>query len=142
MLCDLCKKNMATYHSKTIINGIESSEHLCAECARIMNRNVDFDSFDMFDIFHSPLDYDDDIELISNDLFDNSFGRQNENNQGIIENALESIKKGAKKYKDEKSKIDPELENLKQQLKEAVEKEDFEKASQLKKEIDKKEKGD
>lgn len=137
MLCDKCKKNPATYHSKTIINGIESSEHLCSECAREMNRHVDFESFDMFDIFHSPLDLDEDFDLIPNDIFDSHYPSFVSNEKGIIDNALSSIKKGAKKYAEEQSKLDPEVEKLKLQLKDAVENEDYEKASELKKEIQK-----
>lgn len=135
MLCDNCKKNTATYHSKTIINGVESSEHLCSECAKKLNRHVDFESFDMFDIFHPSIDYDD-FDLISNDLFENPYLSFDNNNHGIIGNALSSIKKGAKKYNDEKAKLDPEIEELKKKLKEAVENENYEKAAELKKELD------
>lgn len=141
MLCDKCKKNVATYHSKTIINGIESSEHLCSDCARELNRSVDFDSFDMFDIFHPSIDFNNDLGIIPNDIFESPFELYQSNNQGIIGNALSSIKKGAQKFSDEKSKIDPEIENLKNQLKEAVDKEDYEKAVELKKEIEKRMKG-
>lgn len=138
MLCEKCKKNVATYHSKTIINGIESSEHLCSECAQKLNRSIDFDTFDMFDIFHPSIDYNDNYNVIPNDIFASPFDLYQSNNQGIIGNALSSIKKGAKKFSDEKSKVDPEIENLKRQLKEAVDNEDYEKAVELKKEIEKK----
>lgn len=33
MLCDKCKKNQATTHIKTNINGVVSSYNLCAHCA-------------------------------------------------------------------------------------------------------------
>jgi protein arginine kinase activator len=33
MLCDKCKKNEATTHIKTNINGVVSSHNLCAHCA-------------------------------------------------------------------------------------------------------------
>lgn len=33
MLCDACKKNPATVHSMTIINGVKEERYLCAACA-------------------------------------------------------------------------------------------------------------
>ncbi len=33
MLCDKCKKNVATTHIKTVINGQVTNTHLCGECA-------------------------------------------------------------------------------------------------------------
>ncbi len=33
MLCDKCKKNSATTHIKTVVNGIVKDEYLCNECA-------------------------------------------------------------------------------------------------------------
>lgn len=33
MLCDSCKKNEATVHTVTIINGMKQEHYLCAECA-------------------------------------------------------------------------------------------------------------
>ena len=32
MLCDNCKRNEAKFHSVTIINGVRTERHLCAEC--------------------------------------------------------------------------------------------------------------
>ena len=32
MLCDVCKKNQATYHSMQVINGHRSESHLCQGC--------------------------------------------------------------------------------------------------------------
>lgn len=34
MLCDKCKKNVATTHIKTSINGVIESHHLCSQCAK------------------------------------------------------------------------------------------------------------
>ena len=33
MLCDNCKKNAATTHIRSVVNGQVSDKHLCAECA-------------------------------------------------------------------------------------------------------------
>ena len=34
MLCDKCKKNNASYFSRTTINGVTHEEHLCLDCAK------------------------------------------------------------------------------------------------------------
>lgn len=34
MVCDECKKNQATYHSITKINGVTTEKHLCPACYR------------------------------------------------------------------------------------------------------------
>ena len=33
MLCEICKKNVATTHIRSVINGVAKESHLCAECA-------------------------------------------------------------------------------------------------------------
>ena len=33
MLCERCKKNVATTHIRSVINGVAKEVHLCAECA-------------------------------------------------------------------------------------------------------------
>ena len=37
MLCDICKKNNAVIHRIVIINGEQHQQHLCADCARTIN---------------------------------------------------------------------------------------------------------
>lgn len=141
MLCDKCKKNTATYHSRTIINGIESSEHLCSECAAKMGKKIESPSFGLFDVFSSPFidDRDFGFDLIPENIWENeNFLPERKENNGIIDNALSSIKKGADKFNKDKSNIDPEVEKLKLELKDAVEKEDYEKAAVLKKKIEEK----
>lgn len=44
MLCDKCKKNSATYFSTVNINGNVTETHLCAECASEVN-TFNFNSF-------------------------------------------------------------------------------------------------
>lgn len=43
MLCDRCKKNVATYHRSVMINGEGYETHLCEKCANEMNLDTDFD---------------------------------------------------------------------------------------------------
>ena len=51
MLCEKCKKNQATTHIKTIINGKYSEKHLCSECYKEEN---DFaGGFSVGDMFSS-----------------------------------------------------------------------------------------
>lgn len=33
MLCDICKKNVATFHYTEVVGGVKSEHHLCSECA-------------------------------------------------------------------------------------------------------------
>lgn len=33
MLCDICKKNIATFHYTEVVGGVKSEHHLCSECA-------------------------------------------------------------------------------------------------------------
>ena len=55
MLCDKCKKNVATFHKSIFINGKGYETHLCSDCASLMNFdeinfNTDIDvEFDAFD---------------------------------------------------------------------------------------------
>ena len=43
MLCDRCKKNVATFHKSVMINGEGYETHLCEECAKDMDLNMDMD---------------------------------------------------------------------------------------------------
>ena len=142
MLCDKCKKNVATYHSKTIINGVETNEHLCSECAKKagVDTSFDFGNFRFFDMFDSPFIEDNDFDLgyLPSSIFDsdNDFYENRFSSKGILDDAMQSIKKGAKEFKEEESKIDPNLKKLQEELKDAVDKEDYEKAVELKKKIE------
>ena len=46
MLCDKCKKNMATVHLTKIVNGKKQEQHLCSTCAGDIDNTFTFD--DMF----------------------------------------------------------------------------------------------
>ncbi len=41
MICEKCKKRQATVHLKTLVNGIYEERHLCAECARDYDSELD-----------------------------------------------------------------------------------------------------
>ena len=136
MLCDKCKKNEANYYRKTIINGVTTEQHLCSECAKKVDPHAfdferfgNFDLFDVFDSKRSLLDFDDDGFGFEDSFFE-------PRNTGLIGDAMKSISVGAEKFKTENKKRNPKLDKLKSDLRNAVEKEDYEKAAKLKKEIE------
>ncbi len=144
MLCDKCKKNIATYHSKTVINGVSTEEHLCSSCARKNGAKpfelISNDLFNSFSMLPFISDNQYDIEDLSDDIFDDGFLRiyDSQNNKDILSQAKNAINIGAQKIKSvEENSENKELNELQQKLKKAVEDENYEEASKLKKEIDK-----
>lgn len=137
MLCDRCKKNTATLYSKTIINGVESNENLCSECAKKLGKDYASFGFGLFDMFNNPISRRSlfDIDFFDDDILTGDVYLEKNTDNGIICNALNSVKKGISKFKEDKEKEDPKLIDLKQKLKNAVECEDYEKAAELKKQI-------
>ena len=148
MLCDKCKRNAAIYHSQTVINGIVNEEHLCESCAS--QNNSSFAQFvsNVFD--ESLLDmfgFEDALcgcgTKFSDIIRSGVVGCNNCENsyKGILSDAMNSIRIGADKARKEMSSGDFErkkqITSLRNQIAEAVEREDYEKASELKKEIDK-----
>lgn len=138
MLCNKCHRNSAVFHSKTIINGSVSEEHLCSECVDDCKLN----SFHNFieDLFVSP------FELISPSLFgidmnsyESNYLMEDRNNnkyhnyKSILDKAVQSIRIGA----DSTTTLTPTEVELRAQLATAVENEEYEKASEIKKELDK-----
>ena len=45
MLCQACKKNQATFHYTSIVNGAKEEVHLCEECMNKWKQNGDFADF-------------------------------------------------------------------------------------------------
>lgn len=41
MICEKCKKRQASVHIKTLINGVYVEKHLCSECARDYDSELD-----------------------------------------------------------------------------------------------------
>ncbi len=64
MLCDRCKVREATYHSTVNINGKVSESHLCSECA--ISENKVNNIFNLGNFFTSPFDLEEDV-LISDE---------------------------------------------------------------------------
>ncbi|MDR1704701.1 MAG: excinuclease ABC subunit B, partial [Clostridiales bacterium] len=40
MICDRCKKNPATVHVESIMNGVRTEHNLCFECAATINAEM------------------------------------------------------------------------------------------------------
>ncbi|SHH44407.1 UvrB/UvrC motif-containing protein [Tepidibacter thalassicus] len=161
MICEKCNKREATIHLTEIINGKKRELHLCEECAnkeKSINFNMDFDMpFSMKDILSSIIDMG-----ISNDFYKveefvcseckESYTRFKEigrlgcykcydafKEQLIpvikrIQGSTEHIGKVPKKIGGS-LRIKNEIKRLKNELNKAVEREEFEKAAQIRDKI-------
>ena len=136
MLCNKCHRNEAIFHSTTIINGCASEEHLCSDCVDD-NKFKSFDGF-MQDFLASPLEFlfpqfvafDDyvPIEMIERESRYDRYA----NYKDVLNQAMESIRIGV----DSATQLSPKEIDLRQKLADAVDKEEYEIASQIKKELD------
>lgn len=155
MLCDECGKNEASVHVTSIINGNKTERHLCEECAR-KNQSFLNSSFSMENLFSSMLNnaFNTATYLPSKgcskcgmtyDEFRNTgkFGCSDcidtfkqrlmpvvRNIQGYDTHAGKIPKRAGGSYR-----VQKDIEKLKLQLKQAVEKEEYEKAAQLRDKI-------
>lgn len=141
MICDRCKKREANTYLRTEVNGRVSEEHLCSECARLESNMEDNYFSNFFDDFFTPslgLNFD------SHFPFTPAFGFSGAQGNSILDQAKKSIKIGADKFREDVKDNPNSLKilNLRRELNEVVEKEDYERASEIKKEIDALEKGD
>lgn len=159
MLCEECGKNQATVHMKKIINNNVTESHLCEECAK-KNNNFNFDtSFSIQNILAGLIDSSYDgpvkIEQIKSLTCDNcglTYGKFRQTGKFGCSNCYDSfreklvplikkiqghdshvgkIPKKAGKNINAKKMID----KLKMELDLAVNKEEFEKAAQLRDKI-------
>ena len=127
MLCDKCKKNVATFHRSVNINGKGFETHLCSKCAA----GLEGDPFvtALSDMFDDNMYWDEDErEFVS--VFDNPM-------LGNIE--PDQMPDKPKDYKLDQDVLDTsgKIEALQNQIKLAVENENYEEAAKLKKEIEK-----
>ncbi len=139
MVCDRCRLREATTFYKMTINGDTREEHLCSECASASYIMRD-DYFNIFEDFFSPSFGFDFIPQIN---FSPAYAGV-KRKDSIIDQAKNSIRLGANKFRDE-VKDNPnalKLMNLRRELNQAVEMENYERASEIKREIDSLDKGD
>ncbi|MCD6422737.1 MAG: UvrB/UvrC motif-containing protein [Elusimicrobia bacterium] len=153
MICDICHKNEATIHLKQIINGEKSELHICMDCAIEMGMKVGemLGSLDIFSKFLTG------FVQKSPKLFCKTCGKTLEEFyedgklgcadcwrtfRAELKDLLKKIQ-GTAQQKNippqqsikTKTDVDEKIKFLKQKLKEAVEREDFEEAARLRDEI-------
>ncbi len=127
MLCDNCKNNEATFHRSVSINGKGYETHLCSVCASKMESDPFVTA--LGNMFDTRLEWNEmDREFVS--AFD------------VMQDILPFERKIVDKTKDYKLDecvldVDNQIEALQNQIKLAVEAENYEEAAKLKKEIDK-----
>ena len=151
MLCDICKKNVATIHSTYNINGEVFDSHLCEECAQKTN----YKPFGGFDSFFSDLasNFYDPISEIRGKITCSKCGTTLSDFKETGKLGCQECYKTFKKYVDqiiasaqygaihtgktveELDSKDKKIIELQLKLKRAVEEENYELASEIKKQI-------
>lgn len=166
MLCQRCQMNQATVLYHQIINGEKTEYHLCSQCASQMNMSISFDNMfkGFLDGFVSSISHGEEIMLDSTSCPNCGFTFNDIKTSGKLgcsecyhtfSKRLDSILKNIqannthcgkfpKKSGSELRKAH-ELEDLKAQLKRAIENEEYEEAAHIRdriKEIDSKNNGE
>lgn len=163
MLCERCHAHPATVHMVQVVNGHRKEEHLCSECAEKEHVFQKEQSFFGHGFFDSPLDHFFGGSMLGH-LLEDPFGTRTLEDQGgqfievspekLPENESsydrfkESIRPSFQKGKDEipvkeakeEEKMDApaesrELQALRKELKSCVDREDFERACEVRDKI-------
>lgn len=163
MLCERCHAHPATVHMVQVVNGNRKEEHLCSECAEKEHVFQKEQSFFGNGFFDSPLDHFFGGSMLGH-LLEDPFGTRTLEDQGgqfievspekLPENEdsynrfKESIRPSFQKGKNEipvhepkaKEKADApaeseELQALRKELKSCVDREDFERACEVRDKI-------
>lgn len=163
MLCECCHAHPATVHMVQVVNGHRKEEHLCSECAEKEHVFQKEQSFFGHGFFDSPLDHFFGGSMLGH-LLEDPFGTRTLEDQGgqfievspekLPENESsydrfkEAIRPSFRKGKDEipvnepkaKEKADApaeseELQALRRELKSCVDREDFERACEVRDKI-------
>ena len=163
MLCECCHAHPATVHMVQVVNGHRKEEHLCSECAEKEHVFQKEQSFFGHGFFDSPLDHFFGGSMLGH-LLEDPFGTRTLEDQGgqfievspekLPENEdgynrfKESIRASFQKGKNEipvnepkaKEKADApaeseELQALRKELKSCVDREDFERACEVRDKI-------
>ena len=150
MMCDKCKMQVATYHLRSVVNGISKEEHLCENC--VESHKSSFATFvsSIFDDSFFGLDmigFEDALCDCGTKFTDiaksGAVGCNNcyANYKDILNEAVKSVNIGAENYRKKvesgDASKDIKIAELRNEIAKAVEIEDYERASELKKEIDK-----
>ncbi len=131
MLCERCKKNEANVHISKNINGKAAELHLCESCARESGELISMNQF--FGSFFESV-----LPLRVRRVAFMPAGQPETNKYAGCEDCMEDLPA----YNPPDTGFSPvikngELEKLRVQLKEAVRKEEFERAAELRDEIKK-----
>lgn len=164
MLCERCHAHPATVHMVQVVNGHRKEEHLCSECAEKEHVFQKEQSFFGHGFFDSPLDHFFGGSVLGH-LLEDPFGTRTLEDQGggqFIEVSPEKLPKNEDGYDRFKEAIRPsfqkgkneipvnepkakekadapaeseELQALRKELKSCVDREDFERACEVRDKI-------
>lgn len=163
MLCERCHAHPATVHMVQVVNGHRKEEHLCSECAEKEHVFQKEQSFFGHGFFDSPLDHFFGGSMLGH-LLEDPFGTRTLEDQGgqFIEVSPEKLPENESSYDRFKAAIRPsfqkgkneipvnepkakekadapaeseELQALRKELKSCVDREDFERACEVRDKI-------
>lgn len=163
MLCERCHAHPATVHMVQVVNGHRKEEHLCSECAEKEHVFQKEQSFFESGFFDSPLDHFFGGSMLGH-LLEDPFGTRTLEDQGgqFIEVSPEKLPENESSYDRFKESIRPlfqkgkneipvnepkakekadapaeseELQALRKELKSCVDREDFERACEVRDKI-------
>ena len=164
MLCERCHAHPATVHMVQVVNGHRKEEHLCSECAEKEHVFQKEQSFFGHGFFDSPLDHSFGGSMLGH-LLEDPFGTRTLEDQGggqFIEVSPEKLPENESSYDRFKEAIRPsfqkgkneipvnepkakekadapaeseELQALRKELKSCVDREDFERACEVRDKI-------
>ncbi len=163
MLCECCHAHPATVHMVQVVNGHRKEEHLCSECAEKEHVFQKEQSFFGNGFFDSPLDHFFGGSMLGH-LLEDPFGPRTLEDQGgqFIEVSPEKLPENESSYDRFKESIRPsfwkgkneipvneskakekadapaeseELQALRKELKSCVDREDFERACEVRDKI-------
>lgn len=163
MLCERCHAHPATVHMVQVVNGHRKEEHLCSECAEKEHVFQKEQSFFGHGFFDSPLDHFFGGSMLGH-LLEDPFGTRTLEDQGgqFIEVSPEKLPENESSYDRFKESIRPlfqkgkneipvnepkakekadapaeseELQALRKELKSCVDREDFERACEVRDKI-------
>lgn len=164
MLCERCHAHPATVHMVQVVNGHRKEEHLCSECAEKEHVFQKEQSFFGHGFFDSPLDHFFGGSMLGH-LLEDPFGTRTLEDQGggqFIEVSPEKLPENKSSYDRFKEAIRPsfqkgkheipvkeakkeekadapaeseELQALRKELKSCVDREDFERACEVRDKI-------
>jgi len=165
MLCEKCKKNIATVHYQKVVNGNKTEYHLCNDCAKQLNINteINFNFNNMFEDFlggfiglghddwfsanqggcnscgNTLLDFKNSGKLGCADCyttFEDQFDEILRNVQGNNRH-IGKIPGRIRNYINQPVKEETEVDKLKSKLNELVKNEEYEQAAKIRDEIKK-----